>query len=139
MPCKKGVLTNFAKFTKKQLRTVFAYNEVADLQSFTLSKKGFRHICFLVNSPKFLIKLFLKNPFDGCFCINALSVYCLTATFCFFQKRCHAYFLAEYFLGLIYRLGTRLSSRFQTLSQTPIFKPVKHLRRSCFFVFLLFF
>ena len=37
----------------------------------------------------------------------------------FFQKRCHRYFPAKYFLGLIYRLGTRVSSIFQTLSQTP--------------------
>ena len=36
-----------------------------------------------------------------------------------FQKRCHTYFPAEYFLGLIYRLGTRVSSTFQTLSQMP--------------------
>ena len=37
----------------------------------------------------------------------------------FFQKRCHTYFPAKYFLGLIYRLATRVSSVFQTLSQTP--------------------
>ena len=36
----------------------------------------------------------------------------------FFQKRCHGYFPAKYFLDLIYRLGTRVSSIFQTLSQT---------------------
>ena len=33
-----------------------------------------------------------------------------------FQKRCHTYFLAEYFLILIYKLGTRVRSIFQTLS-----------------------
>ena len=37
----------------------------------------------------------------------------------FFQKRCHTHFPAKYFLDLIYRLGTRASSIFQTLSQTP--------------------
>ena len=34
-----------------------------------------------------------------------------------FEKRGHIYFPAEYFLGLIYRLGTRVGSIFQTLSQ----------------------
>ena len=62
---------------------------------------------------------------DGCFCINTRSVYC--PYFCFFQKRCHIYFPAEYFLGLIYRLVT-VSSIFQTLSQKPIFNSVEHLR-----------
>ena len=33
-----------------------------------------------------------------------------------FQKRCYTYFPAEYFLDLICRLGTRVSSIFQTLS-----------------------
>ena len=32
------------------------------------------------------------------------------------QKRCHTYFLAEYFFCLICRLGTRVSSKFQALS-----------------------
>ena len=33
-----------------------------------------------------------------------------------FRKRCHTNFPAEYFLGLICRLGTRVSSVFQTFS-----------------------
>ena len=37
-------------------------------------------------------------------------------------------FSAEYFFGLIYTLGTRVSSIFQALSQKPIFNPVEHLR-----------
>ena len=48
----------------------------------------------------------------------------------FFRKRCHTYFQAKYFLGLIYRLG--ISSLFPILSQTPIFNPVEHLQRSLF-------
>ena len=40
----------------------------------------------------------------------------------FFQKRFHTYFPAEYFLGLIYRFGTRVSLIFQTLSKTPTTK-----------------
>ena len=46
----------------------------------------------------------------------------------FYRKRCHIYFLAEYFLDLIYRLGTKRSLIFQTLSQTPFSNIVKHLR-----------
>ena len=49
-----------------------------------------------------------------------------------FQKQCHTYFLTEFFLCLICRLGTRVSSIFQTLSQKLIFNPVKHLRWSFF-------
>ena len=129
--CKNGVLTNFAKYLSRLLLRLF-FNEVADIQSLTLSKKRFRHRYFLVNSAKFLITLFIKNPLDSCFRINTRSVYCPTTSFCFFQKRCHTYFPAEYFLGLIYRLATRVSSIFQTLSQIPIFNQVEHLWRSPF-------
>ena len=48
------------------------------------------------------------------------------------QKRCHTYFLAEYFFGLICRLGTRVRSILQALSQKPIFNPVEHLLLSFF-------
>ena len=77
-------------------------------------KKRFRHRCFLVNSAKFPITSFLKNASDGCFSINTRYVYCPTSI----QKRCHTYFLAEYFFGLICRLGTRVSSIFQVRSRT---------------------
>ena len=43
--------------------------------------KRFRRRRFLVNSAKFLITSYLKNPLDGCFCINTRSVYCTTTTF----------------------------------------------------------
>ena len=69
---------------------------------FNFIKKGFPAQIFLVNSAKFLITLFLKNTSDGCFRINTRSVYFPTMTL-FFSKRCHTYFLAEQFLGLIYR------------------------------------
>ena len=49
-----------------------------------------------------------------------------------FQKWCHTYFPAEYFLGLIWRLGTRVGSTFWTLSLNSIFNPVKHLRCNFF-------
>ena len=45
------------------------------------SKKRFRHRCFLMNSAKFLIASFLKNPSDGCFTITTRSIYCPTTTF----------------------------------------------------------
>ena len=38
--CKKGVLTYFAKFTRKHLQQSLAFNEATGLQSLTLSKKG---------------------------------------------------------------------------------------------------
>ena len=50
----------------------------------------------------------------------------------YFQKKCHTSFPAEYFLGLIWRLGSRVSSIFQTLSLKSIFNPVKHLLLSLF-------
>ena len=104
-----------------------------DLQSLTLSKKRFRHRCFLVNSAKFLITPFLKNPSDGCFCINTRSVYRPTHyELLFSQKRRHTYFPTEYFPGLIFKLGTRVSSVFQTLSHTLVFNLVEHLQRSFF-------
>ena len=63
-------------------------------------KKRFRHRCFLVNSAKFPITSFLKNAPDGCFSIYTRYVYCPTSI----QKRCHTYYLTEYFFGLICRL-----------------------------------
>ena len=44
-----------------------------------------------------------------------------------FQKQRHICFQAQYFFGLTCRLGTRVSSIFQTLSQKPILNPVEHL------------
>ena len=49
-------------------------------------KKGSRHRGFLVNSVNFLITHFLKNPSDGCFCINTRSICCPTTTFHFFKN-----------------------------------------------------
>ena len=44
-----------------------------------------------------------------------------------FQKRCHTYFLAEYFLGLICKLETRVITLFKTLSkkQEAYFQPIR--------------
>ena len=106
MFCKKGVLTNVAKFTRKHLRERLAFNEVGDLQSLTLSKKDI-----------------LAQMFTCKFCeISHNAFFKETLWWLLLHKHsfwCHTYFPAEYFLGLIYRLGTRISSRFQTFSQTP--------------------
>ena len=57
--CKKGVLTNFAKFTKKHLRQNLVLKQAADLQSLTLSRKGDSATYLFVNSAEFLIRIFL--------------------------------------------------------------------------------
>ena len=44
--------------------------------------------------------------------------FCLLSHLSSFQKQCHT-FPIEYFLGLIFRLGARVSSRFQNFSETP--------------------
>ena len=93
-------------------------------------KKRFRHRCFLVNSAKFPIAYFLKNASNGCFSINTGYVHCPTLIFLPFQKRCHTYFLTEYFLDLICSLGTRVSSIFEAFSQKSIFNPAEHLQLS---------
>ena len=105
---KKDVLKNFAKFTRKH------------------PKKRFWLRCFHVNSAKILITSFFKEPF-GWLLRHKHSFYLLSHhELSHFQKRCHTYFLAEYFLGLICRLETRVSSIFQALSQKPILNPVEH-------------
>ena len=87
-------------------------------------KKKLRHRRFLVNSAKFPIASFLKDASDDSFSIDTRYVYCLTSI----QKRCHTYYLTEYFFGLFCTQGTRVSSIFQALSQKSIFNPVEHLR-----------
>ena len=90
------------------------------------TKKRFRYRCFLVNSAKFLITPFLKSPSGACFCINTRSVYFPITTFRLFKTDVTR-FLAEYFFGLICRLGTKVDPLCKTLSQKPIFNLVKHL------------
>ena len=100
----------FANFKRKHLLEGRVFNEVADLQ-FNFSKKRFRHRCFFVNSGNFH-KTFFKEPFGRLLLqkhsFGLLSQHDLLP----FQKRCHTYFPAEYFLALICRLGTRVSSVF---------------------------
>ena len=96
--------------------------------SLTLSKKRFRHRWFFCKLCKISHNTFLKAPF-GRLLLHKHS-FCLLSQHDAspFQKRCYTNFPAEYFLGLICRLVTRVCSIFQTLSQKPIFKAVEHLR-----------
>ena len=96
----------------------------------TLSKKKFRHRCFFCEFCEISHETF-KEPFGRLlhkhsFCLH--SQHNLVP----FQKRCHIYFLGEYFLGLICRLRTRVSSILQNLSQRPIFYQVEYLWWSFF-------
>ena len=70
-------------------------------------------------------KTFFKEPF-GRLLLHKHS-FCLLSQHDHvpFQKRCHTYFPAEYFLGSICRLRTRASSIFQTLSQNRFFNIVE--------------
>ena len=97
--CKKGALTNFAKFTR-----IYAYARVLYLmkpQSLTLSKKEIlaqmfsREFCEISHNP------FLREPFGplllhkDSFCL--LFHHDLSP----FQKPCYTNFPAEHFLDLI--------------------------------------
>ena len=59
--CKKGVLINFTKFTRKHLCQGLFYNKVAGLSPATLSKKRLWHRCFPVIFVKFLRIPFLTE------------------------------------------------------------------------------
>ena len=72
--CKKDVLENFAKFTRKHQKRYF-----------------------LVNSAKILIIPFLKNSSDDCFCIITRSIYCTTTTFGLFKNNItHIFWLSVF-------------------------------------------
>ena len=58
---KRGVLKNFAKFTRKHLCLSLLFNKVAGLKPATLLKKRLWHRGFPMNFPKFFRKPFLKN------------------------------------------------------------------------------
>ena len=112
--CKNGVLANFTKFTRKHQKDI-------PLQMFSCEFCEISH------------NTFFKEPF-GRLLLHKHSL-CLFSYHDFspFQKRCRTFFLAEYFFGLICRLGTKVSSICKTLSPETIFNLVKHLgwRFSC--------
>ena len=59
--CKKGVLENHAKFTRKHLCQSLFFNKVAFLRPATLLKKRLWHRCFPVNFAKFPRTPFLRE------------------------------------------------------------------------------
>ena len=61
MFCKKDVLRNFIKLTRKELCQSLYFNEVEALRPVTLLKKRLWHRCFLVNFAKFLRTPFLTE------------------------------------------------------------------------------
>ena len=79
------------KFPKIHKETPALFHEIFRSTEFwsILSKKRFRHRCFLVNFVKFLIAPFLTNPLDGSFCLKTRSVYCSTITFAFSNPISH--------------------------------------------------
>ena len=87
---------------------------------------------FFCEFSEILNNAFFKEPLGRLLLHKTRSVNFASTNFVPFQKRCHTRFPGEFFLGLICRLGTRVSSIFQTLTQKPIFKPVEHLRWSFF-------
>ena len=102
--CKNGVLANFAKFTRKHQKDV-------PLQMFSCE------FC------KIFHNIFFKEPF-GQLLLHKHSLYLFSYhDLSPFQKRCRTFFLAEYFLGFICRLGTKVNSICKTLSQKTYFQP----------------
>ena len=77
---KKGAIRKFAKLTRKHHSF---FNEDTGLHEFNFIKKEIPAEMF---SCKFLVTSLLKNPSDGCFCINTRSVYCHTTIVNLFEK-----------------------------------------------------
>ena len=105
--CKNGVLANSAKFTRKHQKDI-------SLQMFSCEFCEISH------------NTFFKEPFGRLLLHKHLLCLFSYHDLSPFQKRCCTFFLAEYFLGFICRLGTKVSSICKTLSQKPIFNLVKH-------------
>ena len=114
----------FSKFIRKHLCYSLILNEVADLRSLTLLTKRFQHRCSLMNFANFPIPLSSKKKKKKTFRRLVLHKHSFRLLshddLLLFQKRCHIYFPAEYVLGLIWRLETSASSKFQTLTQKPL-------------------
>ena len=66
---KEDVLKKFANFPGKHLCWSFLFDEVGGLRSATLSKKRFRHRCFLWTSQKFYEYLFCRTYANSYFWI----------------------------------------------------------------------
>ena len=115
--CKNRVLTNVLQISQ---------NSQGNTKKEILAQMFSCEFCEISHS------IFFKEPLGWLF--QHKNSFCLVShhELSPFQKRCHTYFLAEYFFGLIYRLETRVGSIFHALTQKSIFNPVEHLRRSFF-------
>ena len=82
----KKVFQQISQISQENTCSKDAFLMKLQIYSLTSSKKRFRHRCFFVNFGKFLIKPFLKNPSDGCFCINTRSVYFPSTTLYLFKN-----------------------------------------------------
>ena len=131
-PLQKRCSNKFRKFHKKTLALKTRFQWSCGSTEFNFNRKEIPAHMFFCELWEISHKTFFKKRFarlllhKHSFCL--LSKHDLVP----FQKRCHTYIPAKHFLGLIYRLGTRVSSIFQTLSYKPIFNPVQHLWWSCF-------
>ena len=104
--CKKSVLANSVKFTRKQ-------------------QKGIPEEMLSCEFCKISHNIFLKETF-GRLLLHKHSLCLVSYHDLFpFQKRCHTF--SGYFFGLICSLGTKASSMFKTLSPKSVFNQVKHL------------
>ena len=70
--CKKDVLRNFVKFTRKYLWKSLFFNKVAGWGLQLYFKKRLWHRCFPVNLQNFYLleHLFLQNTSGGCFYVQ---------------------------------------------------------------------
>ena len=114
--CKNRVLTNVLQISQ---------NSQGNTKKEILAQMFSCEFCEISHS------IFFKEPLGWLF--QHKNSFCLVShhELSPFQKRCHTYFLAEYFFGLIYRLETRVGSIFHALTQKSIFNPVE-TRRSFF-------
>ena len=106
----------FRKFHKKIPALKMRFKWSCRTTEFNFIKKGIPAQMLFCKFWEISQKTFFKEPFGRLllhkhsFCL--LSQHDLVP----FQKQYHTYFPDEYFLGLICRLGTRVSSIFKTLS-----------------------
>ena len=109
--CEKGVPTNFPIFTRKHLLLRRVFNKL-QIYSLTLLIKKIPAQMFFCEFWEISHKTFFKEPFGRL--LLQKHLFCLSSQHGLvpFQKRCRTYFPAEYFVGLICRLGTRVSSIF---------------------------
>ena len=125
---KKGVLRKFAKLTRKHYSF---FNEDTDLHEFNFIKKEIPAEMF---SWKFLVTSLLKNPSDGCFCINTRSVYCHNTILNLFEKDITQIFCLSIFSAQFVDWEQEWAQYFKSLarSQKPIFNLVYYLQWKLF-------